>query len=239
MDLLQTLLFYLVIGAGVSVAIAIGDHGKWTFERTFRAFCSLLFWPLFFPMLLARKEESPGSSSDDEDSGDDLSQTISTVRRELDSALNSMENWSDHTLEGEKERINELVTAWETLAQRIRAMDRVLARDDGDANDRGGLFTSGELAENDRVQRSVEARRLHLDYLSAVRKQTYADLIGTLASVRELVTMIHLARFTGEPASRAQELVEQIAAVVEGLSEVTRWSDNSATEPCRPEQTSV
>jgi hypothetical protein len=36
--------------------------------------------------------------------------------------------------------------------------------------------------------------------------------------------MIHLAKFTGAPASRAEELVAQIAATVEGLSEVTQWN---------------
>jgi hypothetical protein len=53
--------------------------------------------------------------------------------------------------------------------------------------------------------------------------------MGTLAWVRELVSMIHLAKFTGAPASRAEELVAQIAAAVEGLSEVT-WPD-AATVP--------
>jgi len=36
--------------------------------------------------------------------------------------------------------------------------------------------------------------------------------------------MIHLAKFTGAPASRAGEIVAQIAAAVEGLSEVT-WQE--------------
>ena len=45
-----------------------------------------------------------------------------------------------------------------------------------------------------------------------------------MAWVREVVTMIHLARYGGAPASRAEELVAQIAAAVEGLSEVTEWS---------------
>ncbi|MGD9856866.1 MAG: hypothetical protein AB7U20_18110 [Planctomycetaceae bacterium] len=47
------------------------------------------------------------------------------------------------------------------------------------------------------------------------------DLMSTLAWVRELVTMIHLAKYTGAPASRAEELVTQIAAAVEGLHEVS------------------
>jgi hypothetical protein len=55
----------------------------------------------------------------------------------------------------------------------------------------------------------------------------YDDLMGTLAWVRELVTMIHLARYTGAPASRAEELVGQIAAAVEGLSEVSAWHETT------------
>ena len=51
--------------------------------------------------------------------------------------------------------------------------------------------------------------------------------MGTLAWVRELVSMIHLAKFTGAPASRADELVAQIAAAVEGLAEVT-WRDETS-----------
>jgi hypothetical protein len=35
--------------------------------------------------------------------------------------------------------------------------------------------------------------------------------------------MIQLAKFTGAPVSRAEELVAQIAASVEGLSEVSAW----------------
>ena len=44
--------------------------------------------------------------------------------------------------------------------------------------------------------------------------------------------MIHLAKFTGAPPSRAEELVTQIAAAVEGLSAVT-WQESeisTATE---------
>ena len=52
----------------------------------------------------------------------------------------------------------------------------------------------------------------------------YDDLMGTLAWVRELVSMIHLAKFTGAPASRAEELVAQIAAAIEGISAVT-WQE--------------
>ena len=46
--------------------------------------------------------------------------------------------------------------------------------------------------------------------------------MGTLAWVRELVSMIHVAKFTGAPAARAQKLLTRVAAAVEALSEVKR-----------------
>jgi len=38
--------------------------------------------------------------------------------------------------------------------------------------------------------------------------------------------MIHLAKFCGAPAARAEELVAQIAAAVEGLSAMT-WQEEA------------
>ena len=43
--------------------------------------------------------------------------------------------------------------------------------------------------------------------------------MATLAWIRELVSMMHLAKFTGAPASRTEELMAQIAAAVEGVSD--------------------
>ena len=69
-----------------------------------------------------------------------------------------------------------------------------------------------------RITTSEQSRRENLTKLQCVREQWHGDLLATFAWVRQLVTMIHLARYTGEPASRAAELVQQIAKAVEGLS---------------------
>ena len=65
--------------------------------------------------------------------------------------------------------------------------------------------------------------------LQELRGRLLDDLLGTLAWVRELVTMIHLAKFSGAPASGAEELVSQIAAAVEGLSEASSWVETATT----------
>ena len=59
--------------------------------------------------------------------------------------------------------------------------------------------------------------------------------MGTLAWVRELVSMIHLAKFTGAPASRAEELVAQIAAAIEGISAVT-WQEREPESNDAPQR---
>ncbi len=73
---------------------------------------------------------------------------------------------------------------------------------------------------------SQEACQENIQRLRLVRQRTYDDLLSNLAWVRELVSMIHLAKFTGAPASRAEELVAQIAAAVEGLSDLT-WREEA------------
>jgi hypothetical protein len=74
--------------------------------------------------------------------------------------------------------------------------------------------------------------RHNLTRLEKVRRRTMHDLLGTLAWVRELASMIHLAKFSGAPTSRAEELVAQIAAAVEALSAVSGPLDTE--EQCDP-----
>ena len=87
---------------------------------------------------------------------------------------------------------------------------------------------------SDRYRQSEQTRRANLARLHDVRNQAYEDLMGTLAWVRELVSMIHLAKFTGAPASRAEELVAQIAAAIEGISAVT-WQERGSESSGRPQ----
>jgi hypothetical protein len=84
----------------------------------------------------------------------------------------------------------------------------------------------GTTAE--RLRLSQQARRQNIERLRQVRRRAQEDLIATLAWVRELVSMIHLAKFMGAPPSRAEELVAQIAAAVEGLSAFTWQEDSTA-----------
>jgi ElaB/YqjD/DUF883 family membrane-anchored ribosome-binding protein len=218
----QTLILYLVIGCGVAVAVYLATGTRPGPERGFQVGAAVFFWPLFLPLLLSRPtapatEPNPAPQSQP----DEMASLIAQVEEELEGALQSLGGWAEEVLAKEEVRLQELRSALRSQADRIREMDRLLARSESGPN------KAAELPKSDRIRGSEKARLANLDRLRQVRERTYQDLMGTLAWLRELVTMIHLAKFTGAPASRAEELVAQIAAVVEGLSALT-WQEEPA-----------
>jgi hypothetical protein len=188
----------------------------------------LPFWPIYLTILLSRPEAAEAvNSAEISPPADGMAAAIEQVDAELDGALGSLDGWAEGVLARERHRIHELRHAWTSQAARIREIDHLLHVPDYslisvDAQDPAQGVDSPELLE--RLQASCRARQLNIERLRQVRSKARAELMGTLAWVRELVSMIHLAKFTGAPASRAEELVAQIAAAVEGLSEVT-WQD--------------
>jgi hypothetical protein len=220
MDILApTVLIYLLLGAGVAVAVFLADAGKSHGSRWFNVLAALPFWPLYVPLLLAGK---PASSETPQHGPhppptDDMAAAIRQVDAELEAALGSLDGWAEGVRTRELDRIHALRNAWTTQAERIREMDRLLAQPEPAAN--GQVLSNGlSPTADERVRRIREARRQNLERLREVRQRAYDKLLGNLAWVRELVSMIHLAKFTGEPASRAEELVAQMAAAVEGIS---------------------
>jgi hypothetical protein len=217
---------YMLAGLGVAGALYLGSPNRGLLDRAFQTATALLFWPLYLPGLLASRGASAPVISEAAPRPDDMSVAIAQVDAELEAALDSLDGWAEGVLTRERGRIRELRQAWKTQAERIREMDRLLARPV--PVDLPG-FTGEETAgANERLRHSQRARQQNLERLRQVRRRAHDDLLGTLAWVRELVSMIHLAKFTGAPASRAEELVAQIAAAVEVLSEVT-WMETGCS----------
>lgn len=218
----ETMIFYHLIGVGVAAAVFLSAPGRGRVRPWFRAATAVVFWPLYLPILLSapRSRESAPRAVD----GDAMSQAISQVEAELETALASLDGWAEDVLAHESHRFSELGGAWRAQAERVREIDRLLAETDHGPTPSP---TPSNPQQIDRCRRSEQGRRDNLARLRLVRGRAHEDLMSTLAWVRELVSMIHLAKFTGAPASRAGELVAQIAAAVEGISAVT-WQDEQA-----------
>jgi hypothetical protein len=233
MGLTETILFYLLFGIGIAAAVAVTREGGGRGERVFRMATAMFFWPLFLPVLLegsARERiVSPIYRQATPSSADSYASAIAQVEAELETALDSLDGWAENVLAREQNRFAELRAAWRLQAERLRELERLLASPPA-TNECPAAIPELEtgLSENGRYRQSEQARRENLERLRIVRSRLHDDLMGTLAWVRELVSMIHLAKFTGAPASRAEELVAQIATAVEGLSEVTQWREQES-----------
>ncbi len=218
MNFTITGIFYLLVGSGVGAAIALRERQPTPLSMILKPIVAAIFWPLFVPLLLESSPREPLTLEEvlhpRTGSADDaLTQAIEHVEGELDVALKSLTGWPGAALNVEPTCFDELRAAWRGQADRVRELDRLL----GDS----AFSASAPLEEptaDDKFVHSERSRRDNIERLKQIRDRLRQDLLGTIAWVRELVTMIHLAKYTGAPASRAEELVRQIATAVEGLT---------------------
>ena len=129
MGFAATMIFYHLIGFGVATAVFLSDSRQGRLVRcsgwrppssSGRCTCRSC-WP--GPRSEADPEIAPSPSDDDA-----MSHAISQVEAELETALASLDGWVEDVLAHETDRFHELSTAWRAQAERIREMDRVLAR---------------------------------------------------------------------------------------------------------------
>ncbi len=212
MNLSITAIFYSLVGAGIAVALFLSDSTYPRHERWFRLLTAFLFWPLYLPLLLKPTNPATPTTPPATVPSDELAAQIAQVETELGQALQSLETGTDTALQPEHERIEELQSAWRLQAERIRELDRLLAQP-------AFMESTPSGFETERAAESEQSRQQNLARLRAIRQQMHQNLLGTLAGVRELVTRIHLAKYTGQPT--ASELIAKFTATISGLSEVS------------------
>jgi hypothetical protein len=224
MSLASTMVLYFMLGVGVAGALLVRE-GLQGAAGGVRLAIACVFWPLYVPVLLApqpsARDNAPDAVESNDATGDPILAEIARVESELESALRTLDGWAEGALALEDARFDELSNAWRVQAQRIQELGDLL-----NASEEQSSVPDDPMLPPDSIRQSVRARRDNIERLRQLHQRMQNDLLGNLAWVRELVTLIHLAKYTGAPASRAEELVAQIAAAVEGLSEVSDWRTN-------------
>ncbi len=211
-----TAIFYGLVGAGVAVALFLSDSTGSRYERSFRVLTAFLFWPLYLPLLLSPTSPSVPATPPPAAPSDELAAQIAQVETELGRALKSLNVEHDTALRPELDLLGELQSAWRVQAERVRELDGLLAQP--------AFVESAPVgSETERATQCEQSRQQNLTRLRAVRQRTHQNLLDELSEVRELVTRIHLAKYTGNPA--ASELSAQLAAAIAGLSEVSSVSN--------------
>jgi hypothetical protein len=200
-----TLVLYLLVGAGVAAALYLSDPPRPAGERWLRLSTAVPFWPFYLPILLARPLSAVSAE-------DEWTRTLAVAERELTTAVAALEGWIALP-EEQRRRIEKLRQAWQTQAERLREMDRLLARPEYARSEEGAAPGGAP-----RVRQSLAARQQNLERLRHVRQQAETDLLASLAWVRELASRIQLARFTDASTIQAEELLGEIVAALETLA---------------------
>ena len=209
----STLVIYLLIGAGVACAVYVSDLAGSPAQRGFQTAASLVFWPLFLPLLL-QKVQTRRSVPVDVPPADDLAKAIAQVEAELNEALHSHAG-----------RLQALGRRWQAEAARIREMDRLLALPEyavpNDAIQAERPAVRDGVSTPDGLGRGADTMVQIVERLRQVRQHAHEELMESLARVRQVAAMLHLARFTGEPPARAAELLADIEAAAERMQAAT------------------
>jgi hypothetical protein len=200
-----TLVLYLLIGLGVAVALYLSDAPRPSGERWLRLSTALPFWPIYLPILLAQPASAVAAE-------DEWTRSLAEAESELKTAVDAVRDWITLS-EDQRHRLDKLRDAWQAQAERLRQMDRLLARPEYAV-----VEENTERSATPRVRQSLAARQQNLERLRSVRRQVEADLLASLAWVRELASRIPLARFTDAPPTQVEELLNEIAAALETLA---------------------
>ena len=212
MGVTETLIFYLAIGCGVGIAVFADEQGAIA-KRIFQGVLGVVFWPLHLPILLSASSSPRWSAGKTAlANSDPLVEMIEQAEVELEDAWASLAPWATEMLADQRSRIVELRSRWRAQAVRIRELDALLQKAGG--ADEAAL----EAEPNQRIRHSEEVRLRNIQRLQEVRRQTYEDFTAALASVRELASSIHVAKFTGESDNR-EKFVVQIASAIDAAAQ--------------------
>ena len=227
----SSLFIYLLVGIAVAVAVFLAGGNRKTSPQFLLVALSIPFWPLFIPMLLARRPANLGEDlAARSPATDEMAVEIRRVDAELDAALKSLNGWAEDALAPRKDEVLQSHHVWTARSERIREMDRMLRSFDDQLGSESRkplqpAVVSDTLTE--RLRESQKAICENIAQLRQIRRHAYEELLATLAWVRELASMVHLAKFVGAPQSRVEELLSQIAAAVRGLDELPQHVDSS------------
>jgi hypothetical protein len=218
-----TLVLYVLAGIAVAVAVYLSGNEYRTSREWPSLFLAVPLWPFFVPILLAGRRFIEGNDLNvrSKIANDPLSASIDQVQSELDSALKTLSGWAADVAEKHVNCVLLCGEAWATRYGDIQDMDRTLSTleaslPSAQSTNTASGFASPEAAEPVTPRR--EPIRHNIETLRELRARAFEDLVDSLTRVREIISTLHVLRFTGAAASQADELVCEIEGIVKTLA---------------------
>ncbi len=223
MGITETAIIYTILGAVVAAAFRLahgGSAGPITQTGLFalRTVC----WPFFAPMLLASGDASSNSARRAPPPAASQTPRVDEAEQRMLGALDSLEGVAGDLFEPQRRRVEELTASLRTMQARLGEMDALLATTEFD-EDRAQHTLEAILADNgernEERAESVRARLRNIGRLKKMRARLNAEFERAILKVDEMSSQMLLLRFADHPEREVSELIGDIAATVEGLTE--------------------
>ncbi len=228
MGLLQTGIFYLLVGLVVGAAGYLREEEGRALSRALRVLLTACFWPLYLPLLLSGSRGATPNVAAAGTTGaravDRLDPRVQRAEETLLSGLASLGGFAAGVMQPEVVRIRTLSASLHGLSARLREMDRLLASPEFDAGAARTLLVElstrrPEARDSDARVGSVQTRLRNIERLQSLRDHTAELLERALLKLEELGSAVLLLRFAENPEREVAGLVRDLAASVDGLSE--------------------
>lgn len=224
MGVTETAIIYSIIGAVVAAGFQLADgHSGRPLAQAglfgVRAVC----WPFFAPLLLGgRGSEKPSAAEAGAEAGEAASARVDAAEARMLEALESLDGVAGDLVEPQRRRIAQLCDSLRAMDGRLGEMEALLSTPEFDEARAEEMLDSlsdgdGEVAE-ERAE-SVRARLRNIRRLKKMRARLQADFERAILKADEISSQMRLLRFADHPEREAGELVDDIAATIDGLSE--------------------
>jgi hypothetical protein len=222
MGIVETTLIYGIVGLAVAGALSLQAHCGSVTQRAGLFAVWTLLWPFFAPSLFGDALDRAARPSPAGTGRPTLDPRLHAAQERLLCALQSVEGVAQDVLASEIARVQRLTGSLAVLEGRLREMDALLSGPEFDpARAEAALqeLLGRGYAEGDARVASVRARRRNIEQLGQMRDRVALDLERALLKMEELHSQVLLLRFADRPETELVELVKDIAATVEGLTE--------------------
>ncbi|MFU8804921.1 MAG: hypothetical protein ACNA8W_13995 [Bradymonadaceae bacterium] len=226
MGIIETTIIYGIVGAVLAAGLAIASPGTPLAARFGLFFVHSALWPFFAPTLLGRAtqgpQSEPGHSPPEHDSSA-LDPRIHAAEARLITALSSLDGIAEEVLAPQMESVRNLSRSLARMDTRQAEMDELLTSPEFDRDEAENalraLLDNPQITPDDSRIESIEARLRNIERLHTMRERAQRDIERAILKMEEMNSQILLFRFADKPENEMAELIGDISATVDGLSE--------------------
>jgi hypothetical protein len=232
MGILGTAFLYGLIGVAVAVAMALQAMPTERGRRWVLFVGTLLFWPLFAPLVLARSEPTAGTGTRrgapgaNRAAGAALATSgvegrIQRAEAEVLAAIARLDGLAEAALAPEVERVEGLAGALVAMARRVAEIEALLSTPEFSADAARAKLLELEqrgTPPGDSRSESARARLRNIERLAGIEVRTRDDLERALLELEEMSSQMVLLKYAGSDGE-VVERIRQIARTVESITE--------------------